>query len=162
MIVRTPDELTTRALGRALTPSLAPGDVVLLTGDLGAGKTALVKGVADGLGVREPITSPTFNILLVHPGTLPLYHIDLYRLDRADQLEDIDYFGTLEADGVTCVEWGDRFALAAPDEYVLVRISILGDTERELGIEGVGPRGSALAQGWARAAHSVAGVEVVS
>ena len=85
---------------RALAPLLVAGDVVLLSGDLGAGKTQLTKGVAEGLGVAEPVTSPTFNILLVHQGRLPLYHFDLYRLERADELEDLDYYATLEADGV--------------------------------------------------------------
>jgi len=162
MLVRTVGESATGALGAALAPLLMAADVVLLSGDLGAGKTALVKGVAHGLGVAEPITSPTFNILLVHPGTLPLYHIDLYRLDRAEQLEDIDYFGTLEADGVTCVEWGDRFPEAAPPEYVSVVIVISDDDERELTITGMGPRGAVLTAAWESAAHGIDGIEVLS
>ena len=104
----------TEGLGEVLAPLLRAGDVLLLSGDLGAGKTQLVKGIARGLGVSEPITSPTFNILLVHPGRLPLYHFDLYRLEFAEQLEDVDYWATLEADGVSAVEWGDRFADAMP------------------------------------------------
>jgi len=162
MLVRTTGESATFELGAALAPDLTANDVLLLSGDLGAGKTALVKGIAHGLGVAEPITSPTFNILLVHAGTLPLYHIDLYRLDRPDQLEDIDYFGTLEADGVTCVEWGDRFPEAAPSEYVSVTITISGDDEREMTIAGVGPRGAALACAWETASRDVAGIEVLS
>lgn len=150
----------TYALGEALASLACAGDVVLLSGDLGAGKTALVKGIAEGLGVEEPITSPTFNILLVHEGRIPLYHMDLYRLEHADQLEDIDYFGTIEADGLTCVEWGDRFPQAAPDEYLAVDITIVGDTERELEVTGVGARGRALAEEWARAAEDLADVEV--
>jgi len=160
MIARTYDEVATHQFGAALAGELRAGDVLLLSGDLGAGKTALVKGLAAGMGVREPVTSPTFNILLVHPGTLPLYHIDLYRLENPDQLEDIDYFGTLEADGVACVEWGDRFAEAAPVAYLAVTISILGDTDREIRVEGVGERGLALAGHWSDAASGLAGVEV--
>lgn len=162
MILRTREETATYLVGQAAASALRPGDVLLLSGDLGAGKTALVKGLAAGLGVREPITSPTFNILLVHPGRIPLYHIDLYRLECADQLEDIDYFGTLEADGVTCVEWGDRFAEAAPAEYVGVTITILGDTDRELRLDGFGARGRELAALWCEAAAGLPGVEVVS
>ena len=90
--------------------------MVVLSGDLGAGKTQLTKGLAAGLGVVEPVTSPTFNILLVHEGRIPLYHFDLYRLEFAEQLDDLDYWGTLEADGVSVVEWGDRFAEAIPEE----------------------------------------------
>lgn len=160
MRVRSDSEATTRELGRVLASLLVPADVLLLSGDLGAGKTALVKGIALGLGVREPITSPTFNILLVHPGTLPLYHMDLYRLESPNQLEDIDYFGTLEADGVSCVEWGDRFSQAAPEEHVAVAISILGDNDRELLIEGAGTRGQELAALWMRAASGVSDLEV--
>jgi tRNA threonylcarbamoyladenosine biosynthesis protein TsaE len=76
--------------GELLAPLLRPGDVVALAGDLGAGKTQIVKGVARGLGAGEPVTSPTFNLLLVHPGVLPLYHFDLYRLERE---EDLDVLG---------------------------------------------------------------------
>lgn len=160
MIFRTRSEEVTRSLGHVLAHVVRAGDVLLLSGDLGAGKTALVKGIAAGLAVSEPITSPTFNILLVHEGALPLYHMDLYRLDHADQLEDIDYFGTLEADGLTCVEWGDKFPEAAPDEYVSVDIAITDDTERELHVEGAGPRGAELAELWLAAAGALAGVEV--
>lgn len=162
MIVHTNGEAATHALGVSLTRYLARGDVLLLSGDLGAGKTALVKGIAKGLGVSEPITSPTFNILLAHPGTLPLYHMDLYRLDRSDQLEDVDYYGTLEADGVTCVEWGDRFPEAAPTEYVAVDIAIASDSERDITIVGVGPRGESLAELWGQGAGALAGIEVNS
>lgn len=160
MIARTRGEDATQRFGASVASSLRPGDVFLLSGDLGAGKTALVKGLAAAMGVREPITSPTFNILLVHPGTIPLYHIDLYRLERAAQLEDVDYFGTLEADGVTFVEWGDRFPEAAPAEYVSVTISILGDAEREIHVEGVGERGCELASCWRAAADGLSEVEV--
>ena len=107
--IHTESPLATRSCGAAVAPLLRAGDVLLLCGDLGAGKTQLTKGIAEGLGVAEPVTSPTFNILLVHEGRIPLYHFDLYRLERAEQLEDIDYWGTLEGDGVSVVEWGDRF-----------------------------------------------------
>jgi len=141
----------TMDFGRALAPLLAPGDVILLSGDLGAGKTQLTKGVAEGLGVAEPVTSPTFNILLVHEGRVPLYHFDLYRLEQASELEDLDYFGTLEADGVSIVEWGDRFAEAAPPQGLSVTILIEGDEERRLEVEAIGERGESLAAKWTRA-----------
>jgi tRNA threonylcarbamoyladenosine biosynthesis protein TsaE len=144
----TASDSATRAVGRALAALVAPGDVLVLSGDLGAGKTQLTKGLADGLGVAEPVTSPTFNLLLVHEGRVPLYHFDLYRLDFASQLEDLDYWGTLEADGVSVVEWGDRFAEAIPDECVVVRIRITGDDERALEIDSRGARGEELADAW--------------
>lgn len=142
----------TEALGEALAPLLAANDVLLLSGDLGAGKTQLVKGIARGLGVAEPVTSPTFNILLVHEGELSLNHLDLYRLESAEQLEDIDYWGTLESGGVSAVEWGDRFADAMPADGLLVRITITGDESRELVLEPLGARGRVLASAWARVA----------
>jgi tRNA threonylcarbamoyladenosine biosynthesis protein TsaE len=136
--IRTDATAATQAVGRALAPLVSAGDVIVLTGDLGAGKTQLTKGLADGLGVAEAVTSPTFNILLVHEGRIPLYHFDLYRLVSADELEDIDYWGTLEADGVSVVEWGDRFAEAIPDRCLLVRLRITGDDARELEIDARG------------------------
>ncbi len=111
----------TQAAGASLAECLQADDVVLLAGDLGAGKTVIAKGVAQGLGVEAPVTSPTFNILLVYRGRLTLNHFDLYRLDDPDQLVDMDYFGTLESGGVSIVEWGDRFPSAIPADHLLCR-----------------------------------------
>jgi tRNA threonylcarbamoyladenosine biosynthesis protein TsaE len=100
----------TMAFGRRLAQFLAPGDVLVLTGDLGAGKTQLTKGIAAGLGISDDVTSPTFTIEMVYRGgRLPLYHFDLYRLDEAAQLEDTGLFDVLDADGVCVIEWGERF-----------------------------------------------------
>lgn len=153
-------EAATQSVGGALGALAAAGDVVLLAGDLGAGKTQLTKGLATALGVVEPVTSPTFNLLLVHQGRLPLYHFDLYRLEHAAQLEDLDYWGTLEADGVSVVEWGDRFAEAMPEECVTVTISIHSDDLRSLALTGRGPRGELLARIWAEACIGLPGVSV--
>jgi len=155
VVLHTESAEATGRLGEALGTLAAPGDVLLLSGDLGAGKTQLVKGLAVGLGVTEPVTSPTFNILLVHEGRLPLYHIDLYRLDSAVQLEDIDYFGTLESGGVTAVEWGDRFAEAAPPDRVAIGLHIVGDRERRVEMEGVGERSRTLVLELREAARSL-------
>lgn len=148
LVITTSDPARTQAVGEALGGLVEPGDVLLLTGDLGAGKTQLTKGLASGLGVSESVTSPTFNILLVHEGRIPLYHFDLYRLDSADQLEDLDYFATLEADGVCVVEWGDRFEQAAPLDGIVVAISIDGDSARTIRLTPIGERGAALARAW--------------
>jgi tRNA threonylcarbamoyladenosine biosynthesis protein TsaE len=146
------------ACGEALAAVVAPGDVIVLAGDLGAGKTQLTKGLAVGLGVAEPVTSPTFNILLVHEGRIPLYHFDLYRLDEADQLEDLDYHGVLEADGVAVVEWGDKFAEALPLDGLIVTVRIASADARELSVAAIGPRGRELADGWLAACAALAGV----
>ena len=101
----------TIALGTRLGAALESGDILVLTGDLGAGKTQLTKGIAAALGVTDDVTSPTFNILMVYDGAqMPLYHFDLYRLDDPDQLEDIGLYEMLDGDGVCVIEWGEQFA----------------------------------------------------
>lgn len=157
MIFETDAPETTLALGAMLAEHTLPADVVLLSGDLGAGKTQLVKGIAIGLGVKEPVTSPTFNILLVHEGRIPLHHLDLYRLDVPAQLEDIDYSATLEGDGLSVVEWGDRFPEAAPLDGLLVTIRITGDSQRRVEVESLGPRGDELVSAWAESVGEVRG-----
>ena len=160
LVIHTDSAESTGLVGRLLGSLVRVGDVLLLSGDLGAGKTQLVKGVAQGLGVAEPVTSPTFNILLVHEARVPLYHVDLYRLDRPEHLEDIDYFGTLEAGGVVAVEWGDRFAEAAPPDHLGITLHIVGDTERRLDVDPVGPRSDELARELGLAAARLDGVRV--
>ncbi len=105
------DADATHQLGKLFAGSLKPGDVVVLSGDLGAGKTCFTGGVAAGLGDSRPVTSPTFTIMTVHDGgSIPLYHFDLYRLDDADQLDDVGLYDALEGDGACLIEWGERFA----------------------------------------------------
>jgi tRNA threonylcarbamoyladenosine biosynthesis protein TsaE len=138
----------THAAGVRLAGLLKPGDVVTLAGDLGAGKTAFVQGVAEGLGVEGPVVSPTFNILVVHHGRITLNHFDLYRLEYVDQLEDVDFFGTLESDGASFVEWGDRFPDVLPEQRVDVTVTIGDVGRRTFEVVGVGERGTALAAAW--------------
>lgn len=116
----------TIALGERLGSSLRAGDVLVLTGDLGAGKTQLTKGIAAGLGVKADVTSPTFTIEMVYEGAdLPLYHFDLYRLDSADELEDTGIFDVLGSDGVCAIEWGEQFADEIGDARVDVYVTRL-------------------------------------
>ena len=122
----------TIALGRRLGGLLAAGDVLVLTGDLGAGKTQLTKGIAEGMGVTADVTSPTFTIEMVYEGArMPLYHFDLYRLDSADQLEDTGIFDVLGADGVCAIEWGEQFADEIGDARVDVFVTRLEDEAAE-------------------------------
>ena len=138
----------TERLGEILAPLLRAGDVVALSGDLGAGKTRLVQGVARGLGIADAVTSPTFNLLLVHPAPVPLYHFDLYRLEREDELGDIGFFETIESDGVSLIEWGDRFPDALPPAHLSVVIHRTGEAERHFEIVGHGDRAAHLAREW--------------
>lgn len=118
----------TIAFGERLGRLLREGDVLVLTGDLGAGKTQLTKGIARGLGVSDDVTSPTFTIEMVYEGTeLPLYHFDLYRLDDSAQLDDTGLFDVLGADGVCVIEWGEQFSDEIGPERVDVFLTRLDD-----------------------------------
>ena len=115
-------------LGRLLGALLADGDVLVLTGDLGAGKTQLTKGIACGLGVGGDVTSPTFTIEMVYDdGRVPLYHFDLYRLQDPSELEDTGLFDVLGADGVCVIEWGEQFADEIGDERLDVFLTRMDD-----------------------------------
>ena len=127
-IIKTCSRDETIALGERLGRLLVPGDVLVLTGDLGAGKTQLTKGVAAGMGVEGDVTSPTFTIEMVYEGAgMPLYHFDLYRLDDPDQLEDTGIFDVLGADGVCSIEWGEQFSEEIGDARVDVFVTRLDD-----------------------------------
>lgn len=130
-----------RALGRRLGRQLIPGDVVLLHGDLGAGKTTLAQGVAEALGVKGVTQSPTFTLLSAYSATLAgglpatLYHLDLYRLDDPSELEDIGWEEAIDPDGdVTVVEWPERAGDWLPDAYILVSIAHRDVDSREVTI----------------------------
>ncbi|WP_314773618.1 tRNA (adenosine(37)-N6)-threonylcarbamoyltransferase complex ATPase subunit type 1 TsaE [Lancefieldella rimae] len=113
-------------LGEKYGELLAAGDVLVLTGDLGAGKTQFTKGIARGMGISADVTSPTFTIEMVYEGgMMPLYHFDLYRLNDSSQLDDIGLFDAMESDGPTVIEWGEQFADDIGDDRVDVFISRL-------------------------------------
>lgn len=124
--VRTTSKVETRNVGAELAQGLSDGAVVLLSGDLGAGKTQFAQGIAEGLGVTEPVTSPTFNIVFEYAsGRVPLYHFDLYRLEDAQQLEDIDFHALVDEStpGVALIEWADLFPAEMPEDAITVTIT---------------------------------------
>ena len=125
--------------GSAFSERLEPGDVVLLHGDLGAGKTTLTQGIATGLGVRDAVQSPTFTLVQEHEGKrLKLYHLDLYRLDDPSELESIGYETYLEPlDGVSVIEWPERAGDWLPERFWLIQIDHLGEDRRRLEVRWV-------------------------
>lgn len=131
---------TTRALGGALAEILREGDLIILTGDLGAGKTALAQGIGAGLGVTEPMLSPTFTVVREYVGRLPLQHLDIYRLGHMQEVLDLGIDEVLD-NGVTIVEWGDAALDALGDERLEITLSLLpegGDSDRLLVLQTFG------------------------
>lgn len=135
----------THDLGAAIAELARPGDVLLLSGELGAGKTAFVQGFGRGLGVTEPITSPTFMLARQHEGgRLVLHHLDVYRLEQMQEVFDVGLPELLDEGGVTVIEWGDAIAPALPSDYLEVRLRFgEGDDDRIIEVQPVGPRWSA-------------------
>jgi len=127
----------TLALGRKLAERFSPGDVVALSGALGAGKTSLVKGIALGLGVAEPVTSPTFTLIQEYDGRIPLYHIDLYRITDPDQLDDLGIEEYLEGDGVTVIEWPEKAGGLFSSRALAVGVIVLDGGRRRFTVEGM-------------------------
>ena len=139
MTISTPVETTsageTIAFGRKLADELAAGTVLALHGDLGAGKTCLVKGIAAGLGVQPEATSPTFTIIHEYSGgRLPLFHIDLYRLDSVNETLAIGIEDYLNGDGVTVIEWAEKIAPLLPERTIHARLEITGENTRRITI----------------------------
>jgi tRNA threonylcarbamoyladenosine biosynthesis protein TsaE len=119
---------------------LAPGDLIVLAGDLGSGKTTFAKGIGRGLGVPEPIVSPTFTIVREYEGRLRLVHVDVYRLDHVQELNDLGLEELAGRDAVTIVEWGDVIAAFLPSERLEVRLEAKADdNERLVALTGFGP-----------------------
>ena len=130
----------TEQLGQRLGQQLKPGAVIAYSGDLGAGKTAFTRGLARGLGIEDPITSPTYTIVNEYPGKIPLFHFDMFRLSSSEDLFDIGWEDYLARSGVIAVEWSERVADALDEVEDVIRIHIRRDPDndngREISIEG--------------------------
>ncbi len=129
----------TDAAGRAIAAVLEPGDVVLLTGDLGAGKTALAKSIAAALGVTEPVVSPTFTIVREYEGRIPLVHVDVYRLDHPNDADDLALDELLDEGRIVLVEWGERISASLPADRLEISLDPgPADDARDLTVEARG------------------------
>lgn len=138
-IINIKNELETKLLGKKIGKNLVKGDVIILDGDLSAGKTTLTKGIGEGLGVKRVINSPTFTIVKEYSGTnLKLYHMDLYRLDGIGN--DYDLYEYFESDGVCVIEWPYKANELIPSEYLKIEIKIVNKDERIITLIPVGKR----------------------
>lgn len=126
--------------GANLAHLLQPGDIVLLEGDLGAGKTTLTKGIAQGLGVKGYVNSPTFTLVNEYNGRLPVYHLDCYRLESGREALDFGIEEYLYGDGVTIIEWPERISEILPPDFMRIRLSYLSESKRGLRFEPCGER----------------------
>jgi tRNA threonylcarbamoyladenosine biosynthesis protein TsaE len=148
LVARTSSVSETQDLAVALAALAQHGDLVVLAGDLGAGKTAFVQGFGRGLGVTEPITSPTFTLAQQYEGRLLVHHLDVYRLDQLGEVADLGLSELLDDGGVVLIEWGDAILPVLPNDYLEVRLTYgsgdhAGDDDRRIVLRAVGP-------GWAR------------
>ena len=133
MLTVTNSAAETRALGEKLASRLKPGDVVVLEGELGAGKSELARGIAKGLGVTETVTSPSFTILNVYEsGRCPLYHFDWYRLESEEELYELGMDEYLGGDGIAVVEWAERCPDAVPENVLRIRLEVTGGESRRI------------------------------
>ena len=123
MVFESENEKDTFALGEEIGRGAKPGDVYTLVGDLGVGKTVFTKGLASGLGIAEPVSSPTFTILQVYEdGRLPLFHFDVYRIGDVEEMDEIGYEDCIYGNGVSLIEWADLIGEILPERYVEIRI----------------------------------------
>jgi tRNA threonylcarbamoyladenosine biosynthesis protein TsaE len=142
----------TRDLADAVSALARPGDVIVLAGDLGAGKTAFVQGFGRGLGVTDRITSPTFTLVHVYEGRLPVHHLDVYRLEQMNEALDLGLPEMLDEGGVVLIEWGDAILPMLPHDLLEVRLTFgMGDDDRHVAFRAVGAA-------WALRTDALAGV----
>ena len=145
--VDVPTAADMQLLGERIAHALRPGDLVVLTGELGAGKTTLVQGIGAGLGVRAPVLSPTFVIARIHrDGRIPLVHVDAYRLGGVADVDDLDLDGSV-GESVTVVEWGEGLVEQLAEEHLLIRLDRRDDDVRTAVLVPHGPSWEARLSG---------------
>lgn len=154
--VRTRSPEDTKNLAAAMAELAQPGDLLLLVGDLGAGKTTFTQGFAAALGISEPVTSPTFTLAREYHGRLLLHHLDVFRLDQIAEVLDLGLPELLDSDGVILIEWGDAIRQALPNDYLEVALTFIEGQpsppdERIVVLTPVGPRWQARADDLAAA-----------
>ncbi len=142
VIIRTRSALETFQVGKGIGNRLLPGDVVALVGELGAGKTQFIKGLAAGVGMGNPndFSSPSFTLINEYPGKIPFYHIDLFRLGKEKEAETLGLEECFQGGGITAIEWADKIPSLLSEEVLLIHIAYTGKNTRSLEIIGKGKR----------------------
>jgi tRNA threonylcarbamoyladenosine biosynthesis protein TsaE len=133
VVIETFSAEETKTFGEKIGRSLKPGDIVALTGELGAGKTTLIQGIARGLKINEHVTSPTFTLINEYKGIYPFFHLDLYRLDDPSQIEDLgieEYFDN--KDGIMVIEWAEKLGKLMPNNAMQIKMESTGESERKI------------------------------
>ncbi|MBT3362190.1 MAG: tRNA (adenosine(37)-N6)-threonylcarbamoyltransferase complex ATPase subunit type 1 TsaE [Chloroflexi bacterium] len=138
MISHNPEQ--TQEIGKKLSQLAAPGDIILLTGNLGAGKTCLTQGIIWGLDIDEYAASPTFTIMREYQGRLPLYHFDFYRLDSINDIYDLGMDDYLFGKGLCVIEWAEKGLDIMPEDHLLIEIEYVSENERRLELKAHGQR----------------------
>ncbi|MFP4661578.1 MAG: tRNA (adenosine(37)-N6)-threonylcarbamoyltransferase complex ATPase subunit type 1 TsaE [Halanaerobiales bacterium] len=144
LYITTNSENETYKIGQYIGSTVEPGQIILLSGRLGAGKTIMTQGICDGLGVEEDVTSPTYNLINEYEGDLTVYHIDLYRLENEEDLYDLGIEDYLESDGITIIEWPDLVYDLLPPDFIYIKIEVEAKEHREISFEGEGEKGMNL------------------
>lgn len=144
LVVRTAAVEETQDVAARIAALCQRGDLLILSGDLGAGKTAFTQGFGRALGIEEPITSPTFTLANEYQGDITLHHLDVYRIEELEEVRDLALPELLDGPAVTVIEWGDVIAPALPSDFLEVRFSFgSGDDDREMAMRCIGSRWSA-------------------
>src|SRR4030043_2021880 len=149
MVIQTHSATETIRTGKNIGNRLRSGDVVALVGELGAGKTQFIKGLAAGVGIGNPtyISSPSFTLINEYPGKIPFYHIDLFRLEREKEAEELGLEDYFQGGGVTAIEWADRIPSLLPKEALFIHIVYAGKNIRSIEIIGKGKRYQKILEG---------------
>ena len=149
--LESPDDM--RRLALAVQPLLRTGDLIVLSGEIGAGKTVFVRELARGMGIEDRVTSPTFTLLHTYEGPIRLHHLDLYRINGPSEVIDLDLPECLDDVAVTAIEWGERALSALPQDFLWIKIAYAGPEQRDVELATVGPS-------WTERTDAVEGLEL--
>ena len=145
----TSNEKETKKIGKLLGDNVQPGQIILLKGDLGSGKTRFVKGIAASLNSTNEVSSPTYNLINEYPGKMTLYHMDLYRLDNENDLLNIGFEDYLYRDGIIAIEWPELAYDFLPADFLLINFEIVSENKRKLKLKAKGEKSKNLMKGLA-------------